>query len=72
MDKLSLRKIAAIIIGIIALCNLKEILRAFGRIYEWFADSLWAIRDFPEGAQTAIAILLIVLVVVLIAKAMNK
>ena len=72
MDKLSLKKIAAIIIGVIALCHLKELLRAFGQIYAWFADSLDAIRDFPEGAQASIAFLSLIFIAVLIVKAMNK
>lgn len=72
MEKLSLKKIGAIIVGIIALCHLKEILGAFGQIYSWFAESLEPIRDFPEGARAAIAFCTLLCMAVLVNQSFNK
>ena len=59
MPTLSLKKIFLAITGIIVLWHLKAILNGFQSIYEWFCDSLNGLRDFDEGAQVAIAVMVI-------------
>jgi hypothetical protein len=68
MPKLSLNKIVMAIIAILLLVNLRNILGFFEPLFYWFQDSLDGLYDFPEGAQTAIAFLTIILVIVLISK----
>lgn len=72
MPKLSLKKIFVLIVGIIALAHLGQILKTFGEIYNWFAESLEPIRDFPEGAQVAIAFLSLLLIAVFVFRTINK
>jgi hypothetical protein len=68
MPKLSLNKIIAATIAIMVLINLRNILTFFEPLFFWFQDSLDGLYDFPEGAQTAIAFLTIILVIVLVTK----
>lgn len=70
--KISLKKIAVIILGIIALAHLDQLLYKLDRIYRWFAESLEPIEDFPEGAQAAIAFLSILLCLVVLLKIFDK
>ncbi len=72
MPRLSLAKIFLCIVGVIALAHLKNILECIGLVYEWFAESLGFIRDFPEGAQAAIAMLTIIWIVTIVCKAIGK
>ena len=72
MAPLSLTKIFSAIIGIIALFHLKDILRAIQSIYSWFGESLEGFNDFSDGARTAIAMNLILLMVVVAFKIINK
>ncbi|MEN6307697.1 MAG: hypothetical protein ABFD91_08075 [Anaerohalosphaeraceae bacterium] len=72
MPQLSLTKIFAAILGIIILINLREALGVFGPVYDWFCESLDGIRNFPEGAQTAIAFLSIALACVIVSKHIKK
>jgi len=72
MPKLSLTKIFTAVVGIIMLLHLRGIFEFIGSVYEWFADSLTFMRDFPEGAQAAIAFCSILLAAVLIFKTVNK
>lgn len=72
MPTLSLKKIMLAILGVIALVNLNEILNALAPVLEWFRNSLFGLYEFPRGAQTAIAFLTIVLIVVIIAKHKNN
>ncbi len=72
MPTLSLKKIFTAIVGILFLIHLKDILRGLQPAYFWFCDSLYALRDFEEGAQVAIAITTIILIVVLALRVFNK
>ena len=72
MPTLSLKKIFTAIIGILILIHLKDILRGVQPAYFWFCESLDGIRDFEDGAQVAIAFYLILLIIVLIFKWLNK
>ena len=72
MPEISLKKIAILILGLIVLFNLRRIGEAIEPVFEWFSDSLHGLNDFPEGAQTAIAFLSLVLLVVLIVKHFQK
>lgn len=65
MKKNGSTKIFAFIVIVILLVNLKS-------IHGWFATSLSGLNNFPEGAQTAIAFLSIIWVVVMIFKIVNK
>ena len=69
---MSLKKIFTAIIGILFLIHLKDILRALEPAYFWFCDSLNEIKYFEEGAQAAIAVTTIVLIVVLALRVFNK
>jgi hypothetical protein len=69
---MSLKKIFSAIIGVMFLINLKAILRALEPAYFWFCDSLDGLRDFDEGAQAAIAVLMILAAIVLTMKIFNK
>ena len=64
MPTLSLKKIFIAIIGIVILAHLKEILYAFGSVYLWFSKGLGAINDFSEGAQAAISVAAIGVIIV--------
>jgi hypothetical protein len=68
MPPLSLKKIFIAILSVIALINLNKIHDAFAPVAEWFRDSLFGLYDFPRGAQTAIAFLSLVFLIVAIVK----
>ncbi len=72
MPTLSLKKIFTAIIGILILIHLKDFLRAVQPAYLWLCESLSEFRYFPRGAQAAIAFNLILLIIVLIFKWLNK
>ena len=72
MPTLSLRKIFTAIIGILILIHLGDILRAFQPVYIWLCESLAEFRNFPRGAQAAIAFYTIILIIILIFKWLNK
>ena len=72
MEKISLRKILIIIAVIIMLVHRKAIFEFFGKVFQWFAESLDFMRAFPPGARAAIAYLTIILVVVIVFKTINK
>ena len=72
MKKLSSTKIFTFIVIVIILANLSSIFKVFGFILVWFGKSLNGLNQFPEGAQTAIAFLSILLLVVMIYKSINK
>lgn len=69
---MSLKKIFTAIIGVMFLIHLKDILRGLQPAYFWLCDSLNEMRDFEEGAQAAIAVTTIVLIVVLALRVFNK
>lgn len=69
---MSLKKIFTAIIGIMFLIHLKDILRGLQPAYHWLCDSLEGLRDFEDGAQAAIAVTTIILIVVLTLKVFNK
>ncbi len=69
---MSLKKIFTAIIGVMFLIHLKDILRGLQPAYFWLCDSLHGLRDFEEGAQVAIAVTTIVLIVVLALRVFNK
>ena len=69
---MSLKKIFTAIIGVMFLIYLKDILRGLRPAYFWLCDSLHGLRDFEEGAQAAIAITTIILIVVLALRVFNK
>jgi len=68
MPPLSLKQIFLAILGILALIHRTEIFEALEPIGWWFRDSLFGLYDFPRGAQTAIAFLSLVFLVVAIVK----
>lgn len=72
MEKLSFRKIAVLIIIIFLLINLKAISNSIRSMCNWFGTSLNGLSNFSNGAQTAIAFVSVLLVVVLIFKTINK
>ena len=72
MERLSFRKISALIIVILLLVNLKAISFFFRTTFSWFAASIEGLNNFSEGAQTAIAFTSVLLVVVLIYNTINK
>ena len=72
MPTLSLRKIFTAIIGILILIHLGDILRTLQPAYFWLCESLEGITYFSRGAQTAIAFNMILLVIVLIFRGINK
>ena len=72
MPTLSLKKIFTAIIGTMILINLKDILRGIQPAYFWLCESLDKIRDFDEGAQAAIAVVTISLIVVLALRIFNR
>ena len=72
MPTLSLKKIFAAIIGIIALVHLRSILRVFQSVYSWLGESLEGLNDFSEGAQTAIAFCSVLLAVVVALRFLDK
>ncbi len=69
---MSLKKIFTAIFGVMFLIHLKDILRAFEPAYFWFCDSLDGLRDFEDGAQAAIAVATLILIVVLTLRVLNK
>ena len=72
MRKLSLTKILTFIVIVMMLGNLSSVLKVFGIMIGWFGKSLDGLNQFPEGAQTAIAYLSILLVAVMIYKAITN
>ncbi len=72
MKKLSTTKIFAFIVIVMLLVNLSSVFKLFGTILVWFGKSINGLNQFPEGAQTAIAFLSVLLVVVMIFKIVNK
>ncbi len=72
MPTLSLKKIFAAIIGIIALVHLRSILRVFQSVYSWLGESLEGLNNFSEGARTAIAFSSLLLAVVLALRFFDK
>lgn len=72
MEKLSFRKIAALIIVILLLINLKAISNFLRSTFNWFATSIDGLNNFSDGAQTAIAFTSVLMVVVLIYSTINK
>jgi hypothetical protein len=72
MRKLSLTKILTFIVIVVMLGNLSSVLKVFGVMIGWFGKSLDGLNQFPEGAQTAIAYLSILLVAVMIYKAITN
>ena len=72
MRKLSLTKILTFIVIVMMLGNLSSVLKIFGVMIGWFGKSLDGLNQFPEGAQTAIAYLSILLVAVMIYKAITN
>ena len=72
MPTLSLKKIFTAIIGTLILIYLKDILRAVQPVYFWFCESLDKLRDFEDGAQAAIAVTVIALIVVIALRVFNK
>jgi len=72
MPKLSLTKIFAAIVGIIMLLHLREIFGFIGSVFGWFAESLQFMRDFPEGAQAAIAVAMIGVIIVVTLRVFGK
>jgi hypothetical protein len=72
MPTLSLKKIFTAIFGTLFLIHLKDILRGVQPAYFWLCDSLSEIKYFEEGAQAAIAVTTIVLIVVLALRVFNK
>lgn len=72
MQELSLKKICLFIVFVMALFHFNKIIELLAPIYWWFADSLGAMRNFPPGAQSAIAFLTIVWIVMIVFKSINK
>ena len=72
MKKLSPTKILTFVVIVMVLANLSSVLKIFGFMLVWFGKSINGLNQFPEGAQTAIAFLSILLVVVMIFKIVNK
>ena len=72
MQKLSLRKIIRIVIVIFLLANLEAISSFLGSVCSWFATSLNGLNNFSEGAQTAIAVAITGLVIVVTLRVFNK
>lgn len=72
MPTLSLKKIFTAIIGILILIHLGDILRALQPAYIWLCESLEGINEFQSGAQAAIAVCVLVLIVVLALRVFNK
>jgi hypothetical protein len=72
MPTLSLKKIFTAIVGTIILIHLKDMLRALEPAYFWLCESLDGLRDFEDGAQAAIAVTIVILIVVLTLKVFNK
>ena len=72
MPTLSLKKIFAAIIGVLILIHLGDILRTFQPAYVWLCESLEGINEFQSGAQAAIAVCVLVLIVVIALRIFNK
>ena len=65
MKDISISQIATIILVVFILSRSQQIVR-------WFEDAMRGFGDFPEGAQTAIAICIIILIVLMIFNTINK
>lgn len=72
MPPLSLKKIFAATVGIIALSHLRAILRVIQSLHLWFCESLEGMNDFSGGARTAIAVYVLLLIVVVTLKLRDK
>ena len=72
MPTLSLKKIFIAIIGILILIHLKDILRAIQPAYFWFCESLDGINGFESGAQAAIAVAAIGVIIVVTLRVFKK
>ena len=72
MKKMSSTKIFTFIVIVIILANLSSIFKVFGIMLVWFGKSLNGLNQFPEGAQSAIAFLSVLLLVVMFFKLMQK
>jgi len=71
MQPLSLKKIFTAIVGIIALFHLKVILGVIQSLHLWFCENLEGMSDFSDGARTAIAVYVLLLIVVVMFKIAN-
>ena len=72
MKKPSFTKILTIMVIVILLANLSAVLRIFGTFLGWFAKALDGLNQFHPGAQSAIAFLSIIWVVLMIYNSINK
>ena len=72
MPTLSLKKIFIAIIGILILIHLKDILRAIQPAYFWLCESLDGINKFESGAQAAIAVAAIGVIIVVTLRVFKK
>jgi type II secretory pathway component PulF len=72
MPQLSIKKIMQFIVLVIVLMHLKTLLQGVKRALSWFTQSLSGLNNFPEGGQTAIAFLSILLVVFMIFKLLHR
>ena len=72
MAPLSLTKIFAAIVGIIALFHLGRILNVIKSLYMWLCESFEGMNDFSEGARAAIAMSLVLLGVVTTLRILEK
>ena len=72
MPTLSLKKIFTAIVGVLILIHLKDILRAVQPAYFWLCESLDGINEFESGAQAAIAVAAIGVIVVVTLRVLKK
>lgn len=72
MPTLSLKKIFTAIIGVLLLIYVKDILRAFQPAYFWLCEALNEINEFESGAQAAIAVAAMGLIVVIALRVFGK
>ena len=72
MPTLSLKKIFTAIIGVLLLIYLKNILMAFQPAYFWLCEALDGITEFEDGAQAAIAVAVMGLIVVIVLRGFGK
>ena len=71
-QRLSLTKVIIVITGIVMLFHLEKVGEVMEPAMEWFQDSLYGLYNFPPGAQTAIAFLSILAVIVLVYRHIHK
>lgn len=64
MPPISLKKIAIILLAVIALSRLDKILAAGAAVYEFFADSLAPFFNGPVGGRFVVAVAILVLLYV--------